>query len=104
MEPTYSDGDWVRLEPVAGSRLIRLGEVVVARRGDRLVSHRVVSLRGGLVVTKGDACLHPDPPISIGGLIGRVSSVRRGSGLSSMLRRALRRVRSFSRPPYWREQ
>src|SRR5206468_7959222 len=75
MEPTYAAGDRLLVEPITRSRAVRPGEVVVARRGERLVAHRLVRFSGPLAVTKGDACPHADPPIPIGGLIGRVIGV-----------------------------
>ena len=102
MEPTYADGDWLLVEPV--TRSVRPGEVVVARRGGRLVTHRVVSLRNGQVVTRGDACAIADPPIAMGGVIGRVIGVRRRSGLGRSSRRLLRRVRRILRTTIRRER
>jgi signal peptidase I len=104
MEPAYTSGDWLLVEPLDGSRLIRPGEVVVARRGDLLVTHRVVRLRGGQVVTKGDASLLDDPPIPLGGVIGRVVAARRRPVLHRMMRRALRSIRPFLVTPLWRKQ
>jgi signal peptidase I len=92
MEPTYFDGDWLLVEPLAGSRPIRPGEVVVARRDHHLVTHRIVELRNGMVVTRGDACVRVDPPIPAGALLGRVIEARRGSGLRRFVRRLARRI------------
>lgn len=92
MEPTYFDGDWVLVEPLAGSRPIRPGEVVVARRDHHLVTHRIVELRSGLAVTRGDACKRVDPPIPAAALLGRVVGVRRGRGLRCFVRRLARRI------------
>jgi len=104
MEPTYTHGDALLVEPVTGSCPIRLGEVVVARHGERLVTHRVVSLRDGVAVTKGDACRNADPPILISQVIGRVTAACRRPGLFTMLRRALRCIRTVQVSPQWREQ
>jgi phage repressor protein C with HTH and peptisase S24 domain len=93
MEPTYSDGDWLLLEPIVAGTPVRPGEVVVARRGPLLVTHRVVRLADGLLVTQGDSCTHPDPPIAAATLLGRVVGVRRSPGFLLMLRRLLRRLR-----------
>lgn len=93
MEPTYSDGDWLLLEPIAAGTWVHPGEVVVARRGPLLVTHRVVRLADGLLVTQGDSCIRPDPPIAAATLLGRVVGVRRPPGFFTMLRRSLRRLR-----------
>ena len=92
MEPTYFAGDWLLVEPLAGSRPIRPGEVVVARRDDLLVSHRIVELRNGMAVTRGDACVGVDSPIPAAALLGRVVGVRRGKGLRGFVRRLARRI------------
>jgi signal peptidase I len=87
MAPAYRDGDWLLLEPVSAGATVRPGEVVVARRGPLLVTHRVVSLQNGLLVTKGDSCTRPDPPIAADALLGRVVGVRRSPGFFMRLRR-----------------
>jgi signal peptidase I len=92
MEPTYFDGDWLLVEPLAGSRPIRSGEVVVARRDLHLVTHRIVALRSGIAVTRGDACTRVDPPIPAAALLGRVVEVRQGRGLRRFVRRLARRI------------
>jgi peptidase S24-like protein len=78
MEPAYADGDALLVTPVSGSHPVGPGEVVVARRGERLVTHRVVDVRDGVVITKGDACRGVDPPLPVGALLGRVVRSRRG--------------------------
>jgi signal peptidase I len=92
MEPTYFDGDWLLVEPLAGSPPVRPGEVVVARRDHHLVTHRIVELRNGMAVTRGDACTRVDPPIRTAALLGRVVEVRQGRGLRRFVRRLARRI------------
>jgi signal peptidase I len=92
MRPSYVDGDWVLVEPVAVSHPVRVGEVVLSRWSDRLVTHRVVSLRDGAAVTRGDACSWNDPPIPLSALLGRVIEVRRGARLLPAMRRAARKI------------
>jgi phage repressor protein C with HTH and peptisase S24 domain len=104
MEPAYSDGDWLLVEPVSTSRPARIGEVVIARRSDRLVSHRLVALRDGLALTRGDACARLDPAVQIGALIGRVVDVRRRGRVLGTVRRVARRVRSRLRAHLGRER
>ena len=99
MEPTYASGDRLFVEPIAPSRALRPGEIVVARRGERLVAHRLLGFSGALAITKGDACPRADPPIAINGLIGRVVGVRRRPMPVMMMRRIVRRLRSFTRTP-----
>jgi len=77
MEPTYAPGDWLLVKPLTNAPALNPGEVVVARRGDRLVMHRLVSVRDGMAFTQGDACRRPDSPVSVGALLGRVVGTRR---------------------------
>jgi signal peptidase I len=96
MEPTFAAGDRLLVAPIAQRPgALRPGEVVVARRGERLVAHRLVGFSGALAITQGDACPRTDPPIPIGGLIGRVVGARRRPGPVMMMRRLVRRLRSF---------
>jgi RimJ/RimL family protein N-acetyltransferase len=82
MAPLLRDGDRLRVEPLSG-RTPAPGEVVVARRGERLVAHRLVEVIGGEVVTRGDACRESDPPLPAGELLGRVVAVeRRGRAIA----------------------
>ncbi len=55
MEPAYRPGDAVLVEP--DRRLPVPGDVITFRKpsSNRLVTHRVVSVTDGLIVTKGDA-------------------------------------------------
>ncbi len=77
MEPTYTPGDWLLVKPLTGAPAPNPGEVVIARRGNRLVMHRLVSVRDGMAFTRGDACRRPDSPVPVGALLGRVVSARR---------------------------
>jgi hypothetical protein len=99
MAPAYRDGDWLLLEPISAGATVLPGEVVVARRGPLLVTHRVVSLQNGLLVTKGDSCPRTDPPVAADALLGRVVGMRRAPRLLTELRRRLAPIRRFL--PLW---
>jgi hypothetical protein len=85
MVPALRDGDRLRIEPVAHGTLM-LGDIVVARRGPRLVAHRLIALRDGIATTRGDACVQEDAPISQTEIVGRVSRLKRARGARSMAR------------------
>ena len=95
MGPALRHGDRLRVEPT-GDTLLAVGDVVVARRAERLVTHRLVALAEGLATTRGDGCAGDDPPIPVGAIVGRVVEVvRRGRsfpppGRAGGLRRRLR--------------
>ena len=92
MRPSYVDGDWVLVEPASASHPVRVGEVVLTRWSDRLVTHRVVSLRDGVAVTRGDACSWNDPPIPVSALLGRVIGVRRAKRILPAMRGTARKI------------
>jgi hypothetical protein len=74
MEPTISSGAEVRLLCGAAAAV---GDVVAFIREDHLVLHRVEALSpaAGWVLTRGDACVIPDPPLRDASLIlGRAAS------------------------------
>lgn len=93
MEPAYTNGDSLLVRTLNGAPPVRPGDVVVARRGERLVTHRIVELRDGMAITKGDASPRTDPPVPLGALLGRVVSARRVSNRS----RGWRRVKQWIR-------
>lgn len=65
MKPTLQMGDVVITGPV-GEKVMP-GKIVSFRRDGELITHRVVSVEGGIMQTQGDALEGPDPwqvPIS----------------------------------------
>lgn len=78
MEPQLGDGDALLVVPLAGGEPPRPGEILVARRGRRLVTHRLVDLREGIATTRGDSCPSVDPPLPADALLARVVQVKRG--------------------------
>jgi signal peptidase len=94
MIPAVWPGDVLVVERRAVER-IEQGEIAVAEQDGRLVAHRVVSgafVAAGLspaswpssatttLLTRGDAQLHPDRPLSPDELLGTVVSIERGAG------------------------
>src|SRR5215510_4474436 len=80
MEPAYTDGDWLLVEPILAGPPVGRGDVVLARRDDRLVCHRVVDLGDGAILPRGDACAATDTPLPSASILGRVIEARRGPG------------------------
>ena len=87
MEPVINTGDAVVIGPLDGpfGNGLQQGSIVTYRHGMELITHRVLSIEGDTLVTKGDAVEDPDPwPVSrqsVGGIylfrvpyIGYVSS------------------------------
>ncbi len=53
--------------------LLRSGDVVVFKSGDKLIAHRLVFKKNFVAVTKGDNNPDCDPPISVFDIVGVVS-------------------------------
>ncbi len=81
MWPTYRSGASVRVEPCEQAS-IRCGDVVLVELNQQLVLHRVVHRTGDTLTTKGDGVPHPDPPLPLGAVLGRVERRRRDLGLA----------------------
>ena len=59
MKPALNMGDMVITVPVNGQ--LRPGEIITYERDNELITHRVLSVDGDKLVTKGDAVEDPDP-------------------------------------------
>ncbi len=59
MAPTLADGVRLLVEPLAADAPVQVGDIVLARLGDRLLAHRVVAIEGSgataRLVLRGDA-------------------------------------------------
>jgi len=60
MEPAFNVGDVVIAGPL-GSDGIKPGVIVTYAIGKNLITHRVLSIDGNTLITKGDANENPDP-------------------------------------------
>ena len=99
MHPFIRDGQRLVVEAV-DPRLLRRGDVVLARLPRGLTAHRVVRIerRGGEVVsitTRGDNCALDDPPFAPEQLVGKINSFRWGNLVTiiALARRWVRRAR-----------
>lgn len=80
MHPMLRDGDLVLVEP---SNNVKVGDVVVFRHKDELITHRILWIKTNIdgectLRTKGDHVLSMDAPILDSELVGGVA-IRRGS-------------------------
>lgn len=79
MFPAIRPGDRCRTTAVDPEAL-RVGDVVLATRDDRLYAHRLVDVLPGPPtqwLLKGDTMLQPDPPFDAGDILGQVIGVER---------------------------
>ena len=79
MSPYIKEGDVVLVQHA--SRRFRVGDVVVFKRGEDLVAHRVVSVRGRgedtIYRTKGDNLRFFDAPVHQSSVLGVVICIRK---------------------------
>ncbi len=55
MIPTINRGELVLLQPLQNASNIKIGDIVVFQMGDEIICHRVISINGSMVTTKGDS-------------------------------------------------
>ena len=73
MKPAINMGDMVVIGPLSGplNGEVKPGAIVTYERGKGLVTHRVLSVDGDTLVTKGDAMEDPDPrPVTMSQVSG----------------------------------
>jgi signal peptidase I len=80
MLPVVWPGDTLVIEHV-NSAAVSEGDIVLFGRDRRLFAHRVVKKHStagdSQILTRGDALLQPDPPVSDSDLLGRVAFILR---------------------------
>lgn len=69
MEPTFSEGTLLIIKE---AKETKVGEIVVYQADEELIVHRVVSVEGDIIVTKGDANAVCDRPFRDSALRGKV--------------------------------
>ena len=81
MSPFIRNGDIVAISP--GN--LRPGQVILCRlSGGRLVVHRVVKVLLDVLQVQGDALLYSDGLVGFSSVLGRVTSINRGSNQISL--------------------
>lgn len=65
-----------------------VGEVVLLRKGNDLIAHRVISrdVHFNTILTKGDACVRADEPTHLDNIMGIVTGIMNGPQLRRPLR------------------
>lgn len=79
MAPLLAPGDSVQVAPLSGAPP-QLGALLVVRRGDYWVTHRLIGRMGAgqQLLLKGDACPLPDVPVASTAVLGIVVARCRG--------------------------
>jgi len=87
MMPCLWPGDMLTVRSCDAPEL-QPGQIVVFRKNEKLVVHRIMECGGGQVVTRGDARAKFDAPVSYSEMLGKVERVVRDG-------RAVRMEQSF---------
>lgn len=74
MWPVLRTGDVVSVQPIEPA-VIRVGEIVVMRRGAELITHRLIDSDGEHWVTRGDNTVFADAPMMRAACLGRVMAI-----------------------------
>jgi phage repressor protein C with HTH and peptisase S24 domain len=85
MHPAIREDDYLHVEPLQNVAPKR-GEIVVMLADRGLTVHRVIALRGEMILARGDNAPANDPPLHRSKLIGRVIAIER-SGRVKRVRR-----------------
>jgi hypothetical protein len=74
MKPLLPPGCLLRIAPILESP--RVGDIVLYQlEGGKLISHRVIAKTSDQVQTRGDAFAHPDGPVDLPQLLGKVTAL-----------------------------
>src|SRR5260221_12749980 len=80
MRPTVHHGDRLTVDRVDGSAIVA-GDLVLYRRGDRAIAHRIAEIRstedGVAIVPRGDGKSACDAPIHPRQILGKVIAIER---------------------------
>lgn len=94
MLPAIWPGDVLRVQYCTIPDLQR-GQILLYRRQEKLVAHRITRIHFDSVITRGDSVHHDDPPVGQSEIVGQVVSVvRQGRPVSQRLS-LLRRIGAF---------
>ena len=77
MLPTLWPGETVLIEKRTLGPSV--GDIVLCEREGRFFLHRLVGVKAGFWITRGDAAGQEDPPVSADGMLGVLAGVRRGT-------------------------
>ena len=76
MLPAIRSGEHLHVSPL-GEHSLRIGDIVLARSGGRLLAHRIVRMTPHGIITRGDNALRPDAALPPSDILGRVTHVER---------------------------
>jgi signal peptidase I len=75
MWPALKEGDVVLLKGVDSIEDVKVGDIIAFRHREGFAIHRIASIEGAQITTKGDANTREDQPIEIEDVIGKVPTI-----------------------------
>lgn len=79
MRPMIRVGDILLVEPVKVEKLM-IGDIILLERSGMAITHRLVSVKGTTLRTKGDAAWYLDLPVISESVLGKVTRVEPEDG------------------------
>jgi hypothetical protein len=89
MTPTIKETEKITVKPATPSE-VRVGDIVLYRKGGKLTAHRVMKTGSRRFIVRGDALRDSDPPVEAAQILGKVVSVERAGRCVSLTGRAAR--------------
>lgn len=77
MDPFIRSGDWVEVALCKDTAAITKGDIILFKKDESLYMHRVVKIRNGCFIAKGDRSLGDDGSMSAEDLVGKAVAVER---------------------------
>jgi signal peptidase I len=84
MLPLIRKDDWVTASVLSKQAGVHFGEIILFRRQNELIIHRVIKSGSGWMITKGDRCLSADVPVNHEDVLARVISIERGNRIVNL--------------------
>jgi signal peptidase I len=94
MVPSLWPGDLVLVRTCSFSEVSR-GAVIVFRQNERLIVHRVMDLKNGRLIARGDARARVDDPVGSENLIGVVEAAFRDGNPIRLCQSRTQRLTAF---------
>jgi signal peptidase I len=79
MLPLIRKDDWVTVSTLNTEARIRFGDIVLFRRQQNFIIHRVIKTTADKIITKGDRCLTADAKLAREDVLARVIRLERGN-------------------------
>jgi signal peptidase I len=94
MMPAIWPGDVITVQRCNLSQL-QIGQVVLYKRGDGLVAHRISAIQDGMFIMRGDSLKNIDPPIDASAIVGLVIPADRDGNYRNPQQHLQQRIGSF---------